>query len=72
MNPTLNCLLLQASCLPMSIIIVGVGPAEFDGRSPRTCTFLGFNSELFLLFKELKIIFHKFAFMFAFCWNVLF
>lgn len=30
-------LLLQASCLPMSIIIVGVGPAEFDGKSPRTC-----------------------------------
>lgn len=24
--------LLQASCLPMSIIIVGVGPAEFDGK----------------------------------------
>lgn len=28
--------LLQASCLPMSIIIVGVGPAEFDGKSTRT------------------------------------
>jgi hypothetical protein len=23
---------IQASCLPMSIIIVGVGPAEFDGK----------------------------------------
>lgn len=33
-------LLLQASCLPMSIIIVGVGPAEFDGKSPRTCELL--------------------------------
>lgn len=26
----------EASCLPMSIIIVGVGPAEFDGKSART------------------------------------
>lgn len=26
-------ILLQAACLPMSIIIVGVGPAEFDGKS---------------------------------------
>ncbi len=25
-------LLLKASSLPMSIIIVGVGPAEFDGK----------------------------------------
>uniref|UniRef100_A0A7N8X3H1 Copine 8 n=1 Tax=Mastacembelus armatus TaxID=205130 RepID=A0A7N8X3H1_9TELE len=29
--------IVNASCLPMSIIIVGVGPAEFDGKSTRTC-----------------------------------
>lgn len=28
-------LLLKASKLPMSIIIVGVGPAEFDGKCSR-------------------------------------
>lgn len=33
-----NCsLLLKASSLPMSIIIVGVGPAEFDGKMREMC-----------------------------------
>lgn len=31
----------QAASLPMSIIIVGVGPAEFDGKCVRVCWGVG-------------------------------
>lgn len=33
-------LLFKASSLPMSIIIVGVGPAEFDGKMREMCVSL--------------------------------